>query len=209
MATTTRAGGRRAGRPAGSPPNREAILASAWRVFGERGYDGATIRAIAADAGVDPALIHHYFGTKDRLLLMTMQNAAPVEGWIESLTARGVTDDLGERLIRMAFDAYEVVYRPVWAALLGLLRSASSDGDAAHVVRERFGEGGLSRMMEALGLSQPRLRATLVATEIVGLMLARFVLRLEPVASADLDTIVAWYAPTVQRYLTAPLPGGE
>jgi AcrR family transcriptional regulator len=209
MATTTRAGGRRAGRPAGSPPNREAILASAWRVFGERGYDGATIRAIAADAGVDPALIHHYFGTKDRLLLMTMQNAAPVEGWIESLTARGVTDDLGERLIRMAFDAYEVVYRPVWAALLGLLRSASSDGDAAHVVRERFGAGGLSRMMEALGLSQPRLRATLVATEIVGLMLARFVLRLEPVASADLDTIVAWYAPTVQRYLTAPLPGGE
>src|SRR5262245_40046314 len=150
MATRTRAGGRRAGRPAGSPPNREAILASAWRVFGERGYDGATIRAIAADAGVDPALVHHYFGTKDRLLLMTMQNAAPVEGWIESLTARGVTDDLGERLVRMAFDAYEVVYRPVWAALLGLLRSASSDGDAAHVLRERFGEGGLSRMMEAL-----------------------------------------------------------
>jgi hypothetical protein len=109
----------------------------------------------------------------------------------------------------MAFDAYEVVYRPVWAALLGLLRSASSDSDAAHVLREHFGEGGLSRMMEALGLSQPRLRATLVATEIVGLMLARFVLRLEPVASADLDTIVAWYAPTVQRYLTARLPGGE
>lgn len=209
MATTARAGGRRAGRPAGSPPNREAILASAWRVFGERGYDGATIRAIAADAGVDPALIHHYFGTKDRLLLMTMQNAAPLEGWIESLTAGGVTDDLGERLVRMAFDAYEVVYRPVWAALLGLLRSASNESDAAHVLRERFGEGGLARMMEALGLSQPRLRATLVATEIVGLMLARFVLRLEPVASADIDTIVAWYAPTVQRYLITPLPGGE
>jgi hypothetical protein len=120
-----------------------------------------------------------------------------------------VTDDLGERLLRMAFDAYEIVYRPIWAALLGLLRSASSEGDAAQVLREHFGEGGLARIMEALGLSQPRLRATLVATEILGFMLARFVVRLEPVASADLDTVVAWYAPTVQRYLTEPLPGGE
>ncbi len=196
------------GRPAGSPANREAILAAARQQFVERGYDGATIRSIAAGAGVDPALIHHYFGTKDRLLLATLQELAQVDESIPQLLAGGV-DGLGERVIRAIFDVYETLYRPMWAALIGLLRSAIAHEDAARHLRAGFGDGGLVRLIEALGLPQPDLRAALVGSELFGLMIARLVVRMEPIASADIDSLVAWYAPTLQRYLTEPLPGDD
>jgi AcrR family transcriptional regulator len=208
VATTASSPGRRTGRPAGSPPNREAILASARQQFIERGYDGATIRSIAAEAGVDPALVHHYFGTKDQLLLATLHELTPVDGSIPQLLAGGV-DGLGERVIRATFGAFETVYGPMWGAVIGLLRSAIAHEDAARHLRERFGDGGLVQLVEGLGLPQPDVRAALVGSELFGLMIARLVVRLEPIASADIDSLVAWYAPTLQRYLTGPLLSGR
>lgn len=198
--------GRRTGRPPGSPPNRAAILESARTQFTERGYDGATIRGIAAGAGVDPALIHHYFGTKDQLLLATLLQAAQIEDAIAALLAGGL-DGLGERLLRATFETYETALGPLRQAIVGLVRNAIASEDAARLLREGFAGGGLVRLLEGLGASQPRLRAALVGGELFGLALARFVVRVEPIASADIDSIVAWYAPTIQRHLTGPLPG--
>lgn len=206
MATTTLPKGGRTGRTRGSPPNRESILAAAQQHFIERGYDGATIRSIAAAAGVDPALVHHYFGTKDQLLLATLQQVALVEESVPALLA-GHPDDLGERVLRAAFEVYEKEYQPMLGALVGLVRSAIAHDDAASLLRQGLAEGGLVRLVEALGLPQPQLRAALVGSELFGLALARFVVHLEPIASADIETLVGWYGPTLQRYLTEPLPG--
>ena len=200
------AAGRRTGRPAGSPPNREAILESAREQFAERGYDGATIRGIAAGARVDPALVHHYFGTKDQLLLATLMEAAQVDNAIATLLAGGL-DGLGERLLRATFETYDTTLGPMRQAIVGLIRNAVASEDAARLLREGFAGGGLVRLLEGLDASQPRLRAALVGGELFGLALARFVVRVEPIASADIDSIVAWYAPTIQRHLTGPLAG--
>ncbi len=172
----------------------------------ERGYERATIRGIAAGAGVDPALVHHYFGSKDQLLLTALQPAA-LEA-MPQLIAAG-TDGLGERVIRATFEVYEGIHPSGWAMLVGLVRSATTHEEAARMLRDAMGSGGLFMLVEALGLPQPRLRVALVASELVGLAMARFVIGIEPIASADVDAIVDWYAPTFQRYLTAPLAGDD
>src|SRR5262245_41374190 len=135
MDTASRSPGRRIGRPSGSPPNREAILVAARHEFGERGYDGATIRGIAAAAGVDPALIHHYFGTKDELLLAAFQPAD--EGGLTELVAGG-RESLGERFLRATLAAYETAHPAGWGTLVGLVRSATTHPDAARMLRETF-----------------------------------------------------------------------
>lgn len=195
----------RAGRPAGSPPNREAILAAAREQFAERGYDSATIRGIASRAGVDPALVHHYFGSKDRLFVAAMRvPVSPAEIVPEVL--EGGVDGLAERLLRRFLEVWSA--DPAGGgALVGLVRSAVSNEDAARMIREFVTREVLERIAGALDVPQPRLRAALVASQLIGMALARFVVRVEPIASADAETLIACYAPTLQRYLTGPLPG--
>ncbi len=200
--------GKRPGRPAGSPPNRQAILRSAQQQFLARGYDGTTIRSVAAAAGVDPALVHHYFGSKDQLLLAALQDMGQIEQAAPELLAGGVAG-LGERVIRATFEVYETTYRPMWGALIGLVRTAIASEVAALQLREGLAGGGLVRLVQALNQPQPELRAALLATELFGVAFARYVVRLEPIASADVDSIVAWYAPTIQRYLSEALPGDD
>jgi AcrR family transcriptional regulator len=203
---TTRAKPKPIGRPAGSPPNRQAILAAARRLFIELGYFRSTIRAIAARAGCDPALVIHYFGSKERLFLAALTDDFRPESdrFIDEQVSAG-TSGLGERLVRASLQAWFADLGTVPAAAQ-FLAVASTSEQAASVLREIVTEGGVFRLVSALGLSQPKLRATLIGSTVFGLVLARFVVRIEPVASADVDELVAWYAPTVQRYLTMPLP---
>src|SRR5260370_39294889 len=91
--------------------------------------------------------------------------------------------------------------------MVGLIRAAASHDDAARMMKEFFAREVLGRVVKSLGMPQPELRAALVASQMIGLAMARFVIRFEPIASASIDDMVAWYAPTVQRYLTAPLAG--
>jgi AcrR family transcriptional regulator len=196
---------RRSGRPAGSPPNREAILAAAREQFIARGYDSATIRGIAAGAGVDPALVHHYFGSKEELFTAALDLPINPGDALGDVLSGGV-DGLGERLLRRFLE--------LWSAdggkgdaVIGLLRSAITHEDAARMMREFVSREALGRIAEAIDVPQPRLRAALVGSQVIGLALARFVIRVEPIASADTETLVACYAPTLQRYLTGPLPG--
>jgi AcrR family transcriptional regulator len=197
---------RRAGRPAGSPPNREAILAAAREQFTERGYESATIRGIAARAGVDPALVHHYYGSKADLFAAALQLPLNPREVLGDVLA-GDAGQLGERLVRRFLELWSADAAGLGGTIVGLLRSATTHEDAARMVREFVSREALGRIAEALDVPQPHLRAALAGSQIIGLALARFVIRVEPIASADTETLVACYAPTLQRYLTGPLPG--
>src|SRR5215472_9171535 len=190
----------RSGRPRGSPPNRAAILAAARAHFAGRGYDRATIRGIAIDAGVDPALIYHYFGSKAELLAaaLAMPHDPPEN---VARTLAGGAEGLGERILREFLGAWESDR----GTLMGLFRSASSHADAARILREFFVGEFARRVADAAAAPQPELRAALVFSELTGLAMARFVIRVEPIASADVTTLVACFAPTLDRYLTGPL----
>jgi len=197
---------RRAGRPAGSPPNRKAILAAARGEFATRGYEGSTIRAIAGAAGVDPALVHHYFGSKDQLFAAAMELPISPSEVVPELLA-GDSDGLGERLLRRFLEVWSADPDAGGGAMAGMLRAAVSHEAAARMVREFITREVLERIAQALEVPQPRLRAALAGSMLVGLGMTRFVIRVEPIASTDLETLVACYAPPLQRFLTGPLPG--
>jgi AcrR family transcriptional regulator len=202
----------RTGRRAGDSGTREAILAASRKRFAEHGYDGATIRGIAADAGVDPALVHHFFGSKERLFAAAMRLPVVPGELLAAALAAGPADpaeSLGEHLVRTvlrAWDSHEI--RDIF---LGLIRSASTSAQATTMLREFVTEaivGRLATVAQPGGPVDPagaQYRASLVASQVVGLGLTRYVLGLEPLATADVDTLVAAIGPTVDRYLTGDL----
>lgn len=190
---------RRTGRRAGGTSTREAILDAARRRFAERGYEGATIRAIAADAGVDPALVHHFYGTKERLFVDATRFPAVPSELIARVAERG-RDHLGEELVRAVLAVWESPDSQEQA--IALLRSAMTNERAAAMVRGFVSNAILGRVAAVLGDDDAEFRAALVASQIVGLGMARFIVRVEPVASADVEDLVHAIGPTVQRYLT-------
>ncbi|MER7460450.1 TetR family transcriptional regulator [Micromonospora sp. NPDC126480] len=194
---------RRTGRRPGNPDTREAILAAAREAFAERGFDRASIRAIAAAADVDPALVHHYFGSKDKLFLTAMNAPADPRELLPTVIA-GDPDGLGERLVRMFLGLWD---SPAGTAGVALLRSAVSNEWTARLLREFLTTQVLRRVLDHLDLdpAEVPLRGSLVASQLAGLAMMRHVIKLEPVASADPETLVAAVGPTVQRYLLGPL----
>jgi AcrR family transcriptional regulator len=196
---------RRSGRRPGNPDTREAILAAARGVFAEKGFDGASIRAIAGDAGVDPALVHHYFGTKDKLFLATMN--APIDPSVLIPQALdGPREEAGDRLVRLVLSVWD---SPAGGAAVALIRSAMSNDWTARLMREFVVTQVLRRAVAELSIdpAEADLRTALVATQIAGLAVIRYILKVEPVASAAPETLVAMIGPTVQRYLFDELPG--
>jgi AcrR family transcriptional regulator len=196
---------RRTGRRPGNPDTREAILDAARTTFAERGFDSASIRAIAGTAGVDPALVHHYFGSKDQLFLTAMNIPIDPAQLVPTVLA-GDSDGAGERLVRTFLGVWD---SPAGTAAQALLRSAVSNEWTARLLREFVTTQILRRVLEHLDVdpAQLPLRGSLVATQMIGLAMMRYVVRLEPVASAAPETLVAAVGPTIQRYLTGPLPG--
>jgi len=194
--------GRRAGRPPGQGNTREAVLDAARRTFAARGYDASSLRMIAAEAGVDPGMVRHFFGSKAGLFQAAMELPVDVERVVPMLLADGL-DGLGERLLRFFLSVFESTgdRNP----FISLLRSAVSHEDSARLFREFLTDQILGRVAAAVQLPQAGLRASLVGSQMSGLMLARYVIRVEPLASADPETVIAAVAPTVQRYLTGDL----
>lgn len=201
------------GRRAGENRTREAILGAARRRFGEQGYDGATIRGIAADAGVNPALVHHFYGTKERLFTAAMRlPLVPSEIITNVLGAERERlgpefgPRLGEILVGTVLRTWDVA--DIRTAFLGLLRAAATTEQGVAMLREFVTSTILAGLVQAAGLgddAEGRYRATLVASQVVGLGFARYVLGLEPLASASAEDLVAAIGPTVQRYLTGDL----
>jgi AcrR family transcriptional regulator len=155
---------------------------------------------------VDPALVHHYFGTKEDLFTAALQLPASPREALEGVLT-GDPDGLGERLVRRFLEFWSPDGGGAGDQIVGLLRSATTHDDAARMVREFVSREALGRIAEALDVPQPHLRAALAGSQLIGLALARFAIRVEPIAGADVETLVGCYAPTLQRYLTGPLPG--
>jgi AcrR family transcriptional regulator len=189
----------RTGRRPGASGTREAILAAARRAFAEQGYQRATIRGVARLAGVDPALVHHYFGTKQELFVAAVR--LPVNP-VEQLTAvlAAEPDEVGRRLVETFLSIWD--HAAGQSPLLALIRSAVSDKDAAAMLREFITEEVLGPIARRLGSPDARLRATLVGSQLIGLAVARYIIRVEPLASTPSAEVAALVGPTVQRYLT-------
>lgn len=193
----------RTGRRPGRQDTREAILAAARDAFAEKGFDGASIRYIATSAGVDPALVHHYFGTKDQLFLAAMQIPMDPGKIIPQLAAAGM-NGLGERLVRTFIGIWD---SPAGAAGVALLRSAVRNEFAARMLREFITTQIMRRVLTHLDLDPAEIptRASLVASQIIGLAMMRYVIKLEPLASAAPDAVAAAIGPTLQRYISEPI----
>ena len=194
----------RTGRRPGSGGTRETILAAARAHFSEVGYDGATVRGIAAVAGVDPALISHYFGSKEALFLAAVEFPVDPAVFVPRLLEPGL-DGLGDRLVRFFVQTWD---SPAGSPMLALIRSVVGSERAAVNLREFVSREVLARLAGAIRLDQPELRATLAASQLIGLAMLRYVVKVEPLASAGEDDIAAWLGPAVQRYLTDPEVGG-
>jgi AcrR family transcriptional regulator len=190
----------RTGRRPGSGGTRERILAAARSDFGNSGYEGTTIRGIAAQARVDPALVMHYFDSKEGVFRAAVRFPVDPGEFIPKLVAPGL-DGLGERLVRFFVETWD---SPAGSPLLALIRSAVGNEEGAALLREFVTREVLGRLARALELDQPQLRAALVAGQLVGLAMIRYVVKVEPLASASAAELVAWLGPTLQRYLTDP-----
>lgn len=195
---------KRPGRPAGPSDRRERILTSARELFARNGIDKTSIRAIAADAGVDAALVHHYFGTKTQLF------AAAIHIPIDPMTVIG---RLKEVPVEQIGHTLPSILLPLWDSEIGkgfvaTLRSILA-GNEISLVRSFLqdiiiGEIG-PRVDTPPGSS--RVRIQFVASQLVGVAMARYILELEPFATLPADQIAETIAPTLQRYLTGDLPG--
>ncbi len=188
----------RTGRRPAAEDTRGAILAAARASFSERGYDATSVRQVARDAGVDPALVAHYFGTKDGLFTEALRVPVRPAQFVPQVLAGGV-DGLGERVARMFLSLWED--DPTRDAVLGMIRSAMSNDHAAELLRGFVTDALFGRIADGLGVADARLRATLVGAQLVGVGMLRYVVRVEPIATMPVDELVDWLAPTLQRYL--------
>jgi AcrR family transcriptional regulator len=192
----------RTGRRPGRSGTREAILAAARESFTASGYDRASIRDIARRAGVDPALVHHYFGTKHELFTEAIELPLDLVAVVETLI-QGERERVGERIVALLLSVWD--NRLDRSPLIALIRSAVTSEDAARMLREFLGSVLFVRLAEALDVPDAPLRASLVASQIMGLMVARYIVRIEPIASAPAPVVIAAVGPNVQRYLTGDL----
>ncbi|HKN99273.1 MAG TPA: TetR family transcriptional regulator [Pseudonocardiaceae bacterium] len=191
---------RRRGRRTGGEDTRAALIAAAREVFAEQGYQGATVRAIAARAGVDAAMVNHWFGGKQGLFAAIVELPFDPSALIDAVTAGGV-DTLAERVIRTFVTLWDT-HQGRFAALM---LSVANQELAAKSFADFFSGTVFRVIADATGSDRPALRGALCASQIAGLGIMRYVLKLEPIASADVEELVTMIAPNVQRYLTADL----
>jgi AcrR family transcriptional regulator len=193
---------RRAGRWRTGQQNRQRIIDVARDRFMRDGYEGATVRAIAADAGVDVAMVYYFFGSKEGLFTASALTGPehPLHQ-LDALLDEG-PDDIGPRLVRRFLEHWEEggVFEP----FLTLWRSAAIQPQARKVLHATIAGPAAKRVAVEFGVADAELRVELVASHLAGLAFARYQLRLEPIASTPVEQVVAWIGPTVQRYLTEP-----
>lgn len=187
------------GRRPGAPDTRAEILQAARVVFAEKGYDRATVRAIASAAHVDPAMIHHYFGTKDQLFAASIDLPLAATDRVLAVLAESPAD-LGRRLAESFFAVWE--QEEARTTLLGILRSAIGGEDrAVQAFRQFLTSVLVEQIAPKIRGDDARLRALLMASQLVGVAMTRYVMRLEPIASASIEEILELVAPRVQSYV--------
>jgi len=194
---------RAVGRRRGSPDTRGEIVTAARREFAAKGFDNTSLRGVARAAGVDPALVHHYFASKEDLFLAAMDLPIDPRTLLPPALA-GPVEGVGERLVATVLRLWDdPALRP---ALLSVLRAALGNEETAHLLREGFLRMVIEQIATLPGIDDPQQRGALVATQLSGLLVARYVVELEPVASMPAERLVAVIGPTVSRYLLDDLP---
>jgi len=192
----------RTGRRPGESDTYDALLEAARRLFAERGYEGASLRAIAAAAGVDAALVAHFFGSKADLLAAAVDWPFDPDAALARLLARG-PDHVGEALSELFLRVWDDERQR--NPLLTLLRAATTEPRAATLLHEFVCARLLGPLLAELGSDQPELRSDLVTAQLSGLALTRYLLRFEPIASTPAEQLIPRVAPTLQRYLVGTL----
>lgn len=194
------------GRRAGSPDTKAAVLDAARQAFAEHGFDGTSVRHIATAAGVDPALVHHYFGAKRDLFLAAVKfpvDPAELVGQI----AGGPAEAVGERFAAVFVRTWDdPVHGP---ALEAVARAALASRESGALIREFFAVHIVEKVVPQLVAEQDPAdvarRSSFVASQLLGLAVTRHLLRFEPIASMPAEQVVQQVGPTIQRYLTGPL----
>ena len=198
-ASTVRA---RPGRRPGHSSAREEIARAAREQFAAEGYDRASLRAIAAQAGVDAALVAYFFGSKrqlfDEVIHISSDSPTPIARLLDGDSRR-----VGERLARLLIEALDEQDRQ--QRIVGTIRTAAVETGTARMIGDKFATVLLEPVVSQLGAGQAPLRAALVMSQILGLGLARHVIGLEDLTSASQDELVAALAPTLQRYLVGDI----
>lgn len=196
----------RRGRRGGTSESRAHILNTARRLFAEHGFEGTSLRQVAREAEVDPAMIHHFFKGKDELFALSVALPADPAKVLEGVD-RHDPEHRAEAIVRAALRLWE---SPAQHSLVAFLRGTIGSKEKTLLLREMVIRTILSRIMAGVPGSPEdvALRSNLVATQMVGLMLVRYVVRLEPLASAPPEEVVRLVAPNVQHYLTGNLGGG-
>jgi AcrR family transcriptional regulator len=202
MARVEQVNQKRRGRRAAGEDTRAALVAAAREVFVEKGYDGATVRAIAAKAGVDAAMVNHWFGGKEGLFAQSVLQLPFDPAEILRRVVDGPVEEAGERIIRTFVTVWDATGGGTFAALI---RSVTSQQEVANALKSFLVNALFKNVLTEIGAEQRDLRATLCATQMVGLGIVRYVVRFEPLASADLETVVRTIGPNLQRYLTGEL----
>lgn len=198
---------RRGPRPAGSDA-RGDILDAARTAFAEKGYVGASLRGIARGAGVDPALVHHYFDGKADLFVESVLAAPAAEAVHPERIVHAVIDGppegIGVRWVRAFLDIWDA---PGGAERFrALVHGASGDDRILDLIRQFLGVEVFARIVAAAGSDRPLLRSQLAGSQIIGLGMARYVAALPGIADADADALAAVTGPAIQRYLVGDLP---
>jgi AcrR family transcriptional regulator len=192
---------RRRGPRADAADTRGAVLEAARARFAAHGYAGTRLRDVAADADVDVALVSYFFGSKDGLFAAAMELPINPAQLVEQLVAEG-SDGLGERLARTMLARLDATGG---GAFVGMVRSAATNEQAAALLRGFVEREVLGRLARAVDAPNPELRAALAGSQVVGLIMARYVVRVQPIADADPETLATAIGPTLQRYLTGEL----
>jgi len=190
----------RTGRRPGPGRTREKILAAARSQFAKSGFESTTIRGIAAGAHVDPKLVLHYFESKEGIFQAAMDFPFDPAQAIPELLRPGL-DGLGVRLARFFIDIWD---SPAGVRAHAIVRSMVTSESAAALMRDFVSREILARVAQALELDHPQVRASLAASQLIGLAMLRYVVKVEPLASAPPAKLASWIGPTLQRYFTDP-----
>ena len=189
----------RTGRRPGPSSTRAEITTAAARRFAVAGYDATSLRQVAADASVDPALVRRFFGDKEQLFTEVASALIDPERAVAAV-AGGPPEAAGERLLRYFLSLLGDVSRP--GPLLGVIRSAVTSEHAAGLLRRLLAEQVLREIAVSFPSGRPEFGAALAASQLVGLAVARYAVRLPPLTAADTEELVSAIAPVLQYYLT-------
>ncbi|TDC05569.1 TetR/AcrR family transcriptional regulator [Nonomuraea longispora] len=189
------------GRRPGNPRTRELILSKAITSFVSRGYPGTTIRGVAREAAVDPALVMHFFGSKDGLFDAAVKKSLPVALLVEAV--EGDEEHLAERLVTRYLHLWEdPSYGPTFAAVL---HAAAATPAAADLLKDLMRKELLTPLAGSLSRDHPEIRGLFAASQMIGVAMMRYVLKVDPLASMPVHLVARTVTPGIQRYLTGAL----